>query len=160
MIMRYITPQFSRGLSLIELMISMVITLMLVLGVVSIYVTSRKSYAVQDDLSRQQENARFSFDILLHDIRMAGYPKSNTALTEPIVVATTSDGISGANDAITLQFESTTDCLGQATPANSCGTAACAINQYYVDNLNRLMCLGNGGAIPDAIADIVDSFQG
>ncbi len=149
------------GVSLIELMVSMVISLILILGVVSIYVTSKRSYSLQDGVSRAQENVRFSMDILLHDLRMAGYPKNNVNLSEPIVVAATStyDGGGNASDAISLQFESATDCLGQPTPANSCGSKNCAVNKYSVDASNNLVCLGNGGATPDVIAEGILNMQ-
>jgi type IV pilus assembly protein PilW len=149
------------GLSLIELMISMVISLVLILGVVSIYVTSKRGYALQDGMSRSQENVRFSMDLLLHDLRMSGYPKNNTALTDPIVTAATAtnDGGGDASDFISLQFESATDCLGQATPANSCGSNNCAVNKYSIDANSNLVCQGNGGVGTETIAEDILNMQ-
>lgn len=153
------------GITLIELMVALFIASILLLGVASIYVSSKRGYLVQDSLSRQQENSRFSLELLMHDLRMAGYPK--TFVLEPIVAATTSDGGGSANDAITVQYESNTDCLGQPTPA--CADNAsfnCAVNRYFIandpaTNENALFCQGNGagGAVSDVIADHVTNLQ-
>lgn len=157
--MNHFTLTRQTGLSLIELMISMVISLILILGVVSIYVTSKRSYAIQDGVSRSQENVRFSMDMLLHDLRMAGYPKNNTALTDPIDTTTTADGGGTNSDTITLRFESATDCLGQATPANSCGSNNCAVNKYFIDGNGNLACQGNGSAATEVIAEGITNMQ-
>lgn len=60
------------GLSLIELMISMAIGLVLVAAMITLYVNQSKSYRQLEALSRLQENARYAFEIMGHDIRMAG----------------------------------------------------------------------------------------
>lgn len=63
----------SRGLSLIELMISMVIGLLVLAGVLYVYSGSRQTYVYNEALSRLQENGRIAIDALSHDLRMAGY---------------------------------------------------------------------------------------
>ena len=62
-----------QGLTLLELMIAMVISSILMLGVISIYITSKQAYKVNDEYSIMQENARLAFNFLAKDIRMAGY---------------------------------------------------------------------------------------
>ncbi|MES9900899.1 MAG: PilW family protein [Sedimenticola sp.] len=61
------------GFSLVELMVAMVISLILIGAAGTIYVTSKKSYSLQEDLGRIQENARFALEFVKYDIRMAGY---------------------------------------------------------------------------------------
>jgi len=61
-----------KGLSLIELMIATGLSLILTLGVIQIFSSSKQTSRVQDSLARLQENARFALDLLAHDIRMAG----------------------------------------------------------------------------------------
>ena len=61
------------GLSLIELMVSIVIGLFLLAGTISIFISNKQSYYAQDDSSRVQETGRFAMDMILRDIRMAGY---------------------------------------------------------------------------------------
>jgi type IV pilus assembly protein PilW len=163
---------FQTGMTLIELMLALAISSILMLGVASVYVSSKRGYNIGDNLSRQQENSRFSLELLVHDLRMAGYPK--TFIQEPIVSATTTEGGGTANDTVTIQYVSPTftDCLGQplTLAANACvddPTQICAINKYYIDlappgntkNLYSLYCLGNGGATPDVVAENVTNLQ-
>ena len=60
------------GLTLIELMISIVIGLFLVGGVLSIFVSTNQTSKLNDNLMRVQENARSAFDLMARDIREAG----------------------------------------------------------------------------------------
>lgn len=65
--------QHIQGLSLIELMIAMLISMFLLLGLVQVFSASREAYRLSEGLSRVQENARFAMDYLQRDIRMAGH---------------------------------------------------------------------------------------
>ncbi|HTT09204.1 MAG TPA: PilW family protein [Gammaproteobacteria bacterium] len=66
-------PRHSAGLTLIEVMVSIVIALILMAVTVSIFVGNKRSYNEQEEMSRLQENARFALDMLTRDIRLAGY---------------------------------------------------------------------------------------
>ena len=61
-----------QGLSLIELMIAITLSLVLTLGVIQIFSSSKQTNRVQTSLGGVQENARFALDILSYDLRMAG----------------------------------------------------------------------------------------
>jgi type IV pilus assembly protein PilW len=65
-------PQI-KGFTLVELLTALVIGSILMLGAITIMVNSKDAYETQDDLARLQENARFAMNMLLKDIRMAGY---------------------------------------------------------------------------------------
>ena len=60
------------GLTLIELMISLVLGLVLVGGVLSIFVSTNQTAKLNDNLMRVQENARGAFDLMAREIREAG----------------------------------------------------------------------------------------
>ena len=76
------------GLSLIELMIALTIGMFLILGVLYIYSSSRSSYVANDAGARVQEDARFSLERLVREIRMAGYMGCANALDlNPRVIA-------------------------------------------------------------------------
>ena len=62
-----------RGVSLIELMISLVIGSILLIGTVSVYMNSRNTYRVNETMARIQENARFALDIMEPDLRLASF---------------------------------------------------------------------------------------
>ncbi|NQW92722.1 MAG: PilW family protein, partial [Polaromonas sp.] len=64
--------QYQRGLTLVELMISMVLGLVIVGGVLSIFISTNQTAKVNDNLMRIQENARTAFDLMARDIREAG----------------------------------------------------------------------------------------
>lgn len=71
--MNTFTPKWQRGLSLIELMIAMVLSLLLMLGVMQIFLSSKQTYTSTEALSRVQENGRFAITFLGYDIRNASY---------------------------------------------------------------------------------------
>lgn len=61
------------GLSLIELMIALTLSLIVMLGVVQVFAASRAAYQLSDGLARVQENSRFAMDSLQRELRMAGH---------------------------------------------------------------------------------------
>lgn len=63
----------SLGLTLVELMIAMIISAILMLGITEIFSLNKKSYNVQDENARMQESGRYAFNMLMTDIRRAGY---------------------------------------------------------------------------------------
>lgn len=63
----------NRGLSLIELLVSMVLGLTLATGVVQIYAGSNTTERDREARQRIQENGRFATNFLSQQVRMAGY---------------------------------------------------------------------------------------
>lgn len=61
-----------RGLSLVELMISITLGMVAVAGAISIYLANRSSYKLVEGAARVQENARFAVEFLGRDLREAG----------------------------------------------------------------------------------------
>ena len=61
------------GFSLVELMVALAIGLTLMLVISYAYLGSKQTFRVQDALSRMQENARFVFETMGFDIRLAGF---------------------------------------------------------------------------------------
>ena len=61
------------GFTMIELMISIALGSVILVGTVLMFQQSRAAYMVNDATSRLQENARFALDILDPDIRLASY---------------------------------------------------------------------------------------
>jgi type IV pilus assembly protein PilW len=60
------------GFSLVEIMVALVAGLLLTAGIAQVYLGSKKTYNLQEQMSRLQENARYAIDRISHDIRMAG----------------------------------------------------------------------------------------
>ncbi len=61
------------GLSLVELMIALTLSLILLAGVIQVMSSSKQSYILEDGMSRMQENARYALDRIARDLSMAGY---------------------------------------------------------------------------------------
>lgn len=65
--------QRQRGLTLVELMVAMVLSIFLAGGIIQIFMGNRATFAFNEGLSRIQENARFSLEHIAFNARMAGY---------------------------------------------------------------------------------------
>jgi type IV pilus assembly protein PilW len=74
-------PGLSRGFSLVELMVALVITLILLAGIGQIFLSSKKSFVIQDSLGRLQENGRYAMETLAQDVRRAGFWGGNADIT-------------------------------------------------------------------------------
>jgi Tfp pilus assembly protein PilW len=61
------------GVSLVELMVALVLGLFLIFGAVTIYSKSRTTYRTTEAVARLQETARYAFDAIEPDVRMASY---------------------------------------------------------------------------------------
>ncbi|QTR51844.1 PilW family protein [Candidatus Thiothrix anitrata] len=62
-----------RGVTLIEMMIAMVVSLVLVAGVGTVYFSSKRSYQVRDELSQMNEAGRAALETLRKHLEHAGY---------------------------------------------------------------------------------------
>jgi type IV pilus assembly protein PilW len=67
------TGKTQRGMSVIELMIALAIGLFLTAGLISLFVNSKQSYRLNENMARLQENARFAMTFIARDIRMTDY---------------------------------------------------------------------------------------
>lgn len=76
-----------RGFGLIELMIAMTLSLIIGIAITQIFLSQKNTFKAQDELGRMQENARFAFDAIGRDLRMAGYWSCNpsNAKSNPFV---------------------------------------------------------------------------
>ncbi len=61
------------GMTLVEIMVAITISLVLLSGVIQIFVNNKQTYRVQEEMSRVQENGRFAMHFLTKEIRMAGF---------------------------------------------------------------------------------------
>ena len=70
---RSFKPRSSRGFSLVELMVALVLSLVIGAAVIQMFLASKTTYRLQDAMARVQENGRFAVGFLARDIRMAGF---------------------------------------------------------------------------------------
>jgi type IV pilus assembly protein PilW len=62
-----------RGLSLIELLVAMAIGAVLIFGATTVFINSRNSYGVNENVTRLQETARYAMSIIEPDVRMSNF---------------------------------------------------------------------------------------
>jgi type IV pilus assembly protein PilW len=88
-------PAFNRGFSLVELMVALLITLILLAGIGQIFLSSKKSFVIQDSLGRMQENGRYAMETVAQDVRRAGFWGGNADITA--IKDYTPGGVSNGN---------------------------------------------------------------
>lgn len=62
-----------RGLSLVELLVALVLSLFVVGAITGIYIVAKKNSVTANNISWLQENARFALHKIGYDVRMSGY---------------------------------------------------------------------------------------
>ena len=67
------TAVSQRGLTLVELMVALVLSLLLMAGVATMFEANKRTYRLQDGFSRLQENGRYALNTILRDLRGSGY---------------------------------------------------------------------------------------
>lgn len=67
-----------KGMTLIELMLAMLISMLLIGGAIQLFIGSKQTYQLSQTIGNLQESARFAAFLLQQDIRMAGYLGCNS----------------------------------------------------------------------------------
>jgi type IV pilus assembly protein PilW len=71
----------SKGVTLIELMVALVISAILIAGLYRTFIGQQKTYTIQEQVVDMQQNARLSVSKMMKEIRMAGF--GNIAMIFP-----------------------------------------------------------------------------
>lgn len=66
------------GLTLVELMVALLLSLILLYGVVTVFTANKETFRVQEGLSRVQETGRYAIQAIGRDLRRAGYGGCDT----------------------------------------------------------------------------------
>jgi len=142
-----------QGLSLVELMISVVVGLILIAAVYNIYTGNIRSVRFTEGLQAMQENGRHGVSVLQKSLRLAGY--------SPLM------GIAGEIEAfdfdnsdvntLVVRAQQPYDCNGLDTTS----TGGIAVNTYTLNAANReLTCRGNQASSSDMpIVEGVEQFR-
>ena len=69
----YLPPRRCQGLTLVELMISLVLSLLLSAAIVQLFIGNKQTFRMQEATARLQENGRFAMEFITRDMRVAGY---------------------------------------------------------------------------------------
>jgi type IV pilus assembly protein PilW len=125
-----------KGFTLIELMVAIVLGLLLIAGTLTVFISTKQGYRLENGLSLMQATGRATLDLLAREVMMAGFPQ--IADIETFIPAKTIDGGGSNSDQFAVRYQSDTDCLN-GTPLYSDGKRY-AKNMYYIDVDNNLWC--------------------
>ena len=108
------TKKAERGFTLIELLIAMAITGVVSAAIFTAFQSQQKSYIMQEDVAAMQQNLRAGMDLMVREIRMAGYDPTGNAgakieKAEPDLIYLTMDVTGGETDNIDNDGDGTTD---------------------------------------------------
>lgn len=80
-----VAPHKQRGLTIIELMVSILLSSFLLLGILQLFINSNSADRANSSMARLQENGRIALDMLKQDLRRTGYQgcASPTAVSRP-----------------------------------------------------------------------------
>ena len=80
-----------RGMTLVELLISMLLGLVIMAGISSVFQASRQTYRSNEGLTQIQESARTTFELLSRDLRQAGFTSCGSNKLANVLKRTASD---------------------------------------------------------------------
>lgn len=128
----------NQGFTIIELLISMVMSGIVLGALVDTFITQRKTYALQEMITEMMLNARVGMEMITREVRMAGYDPAGTGF----------DGIT--YDVTQLQIRADLNGDGDTTDADET-----IIYSYDSTNL-LLMRKANG--VDEALSEHITSF--
>lgn len=149
------------GVGLIELMVTMLISMILLFGLFSFVYGTRQTFSAQNQLAQLQDNERMAMTVLSSIVEMGGYFPNPTVSTAAQALpvsghfATAGQSVYGAagpvGDQIWVRYVAgTTDGTMDCTGATNTGTASqIDVNNFYINTSNQLVCQGvSGAAVP------------
>jgi type IV pilus assembly protein PilW len=89
-----------KGITLIELLVGLVLCAIVVAGIYRLFVVQSKAYTVQDQVVEVQQSIRSAMEVLLRDLRMAGY--DSDGVTSKISIA---NPVLPGDHSVTINYE-------------------------------------------------------
>lgn len=138
----------SKGITLIELLVALVICGIVIAGTYRLFVAQSKAYTVQDQVVEVQQSIRSAMEILLRDLRMAGYDSdsvgSKISIANPLIAGDQSVTVSYEYDnttqyTITYTREAATKrLLRQLTTTKDDGSSVAGPQEAVLENVEAL----------------------
>ncbi|HVP79990.1 MAG TPA: prepilin-type N-terminal cleavage/methylation domain-containing protein [Thermodesulfobacteriota bacterium] len=103
-----------KGVTLIELLVAMVITGIVIAGVYRLFIAQTRAYTIQDQVVDVQQTTRSAMELMLRDIRMAGYTANinPVALTQNKTIFPGDYVFATKDDAVRIEYQRNVDCNG------------------------------------------------
>lgn len=156
------------GFSLVELMVAMVLGLIITGAAISLFSTNQRTFSLQQNMARIQEQGDLAMRFINQDVRLAGKMSKDidaNFLPGIILDATTAgippgeDDDGNGNDRLTLAYHGERDCQGKGPGAGE----AEIVNTYWVEEDEQgepaLYCEGNQSDDKVILLRGVKSFQ-
>jgi type IV pilus assembly protein PilW len=142
-----------RGLTLVELMVALTIGLFLTLGLMLMMSDSSRTFKIQDDYARMQENAVSSLRYVADSLRHTGF-FGHLAITDTLELF----GAIGTIDAPNCgnAFTTNVPLFGYSglTPASVTGTVPCIASANFQAGPVLITRLATGTAVADSLAPL------
>jgi type IV pilus assembly protein PilW len=100
--MTHVTRSTQAGLSLVELMVAMTLTIIVAAAMISLFINAKQNYRINENMSRLQENARYAVSFLARDLRSADYRACPCPTTDDDIICQ-SEAYKGADNPIQVQ---------------------------------------------------------
>ena len=163
------TKNAKKGFTLIELLIAMALALVIITALSSTFISQRKTYAVQEQVSEMIQGARAAMDMMSREVKMAGFAPTgydSQFETDPTVAQTASkmqrtDPTAARFVGIpydTTQLEIIADLNGDGeTDGTATNNDANEEIIYTYDSANKQIDRNTGGG-PQPFAENIQSF--
>ena len=127
------------GLTMVEMMVALVISLVLLAGVLQVYLSSKSTYKANEGLSRLQEDGRFAMATLTKSLQAAGFRgcSSYQPSESPVVAASYTGGTLTSSNALSLSGQddlAAGNSLGAKTGTDSITIRRAASPAYTLKN--------------------------
>lgn len=147
--------RIQRGLTLIELMISMLLSALVVLAATQLFTTNQQLFMTQQIASRLMDDGQLVLRFIGTDIRQAGYSGSPLPQYSGVAFAGVGGSADGdPSDQVAIRFHGNQDCQGSNNPSSVMIT-----NRYFVSGTGELMCDGSLTAGSVALVEGVEAFR-
>jgi prepilin-type N-terminal cleavage/methylation domain-containing protein len=97
-------PLNKGGVTLIELLVALVIGSIVVAGIYRVFVAQTRAYTIQDQVVEVQQSIRSAMEVILRDLRMAGYDGDQTPSRLLTAIFPGDAAFSVKDDAVTIQY--------------------------------------------------------
>lgn len=128
---------FQRGLSLIELMISITIGLLILVALSTLFVNQSKTRTELDKSNRMIDNGRYTLEVLSGDLRMAGYYGEFVPVSGvPPIPGSLPDPCSTTSTDIAAALQLAVQGYDAATPTSQISGPPCGLTNTAGSNLS------------------------
>jgi len=107
-------PAANRGVTMVELLVAVTLGLLITIVIAQLFLGSRQTFATTDDISRMQDNIRYTQQLLIRTIHLASYKSQPNSVTSSIFSGPTAalgaiNGAGTASDSITIRYQGSGD---------------------------------------------------